>query len=175
MNEEASLPTAAFDLTSGMMKSALWYYLRRQNYSGIQSEIDLPGQAGRADLIALDLLNREIALIEIKRSRGDFRRGKEKFPDYFSKAHRCYLAAPPGVIPYGEVPPGWGLLEFGRTIQQTILVIPATLHSCPAPFFDLFLRYLLEKSRDSLFFTPALERAYAKQVSLGPPKKENLL
>ena len=152
-----------FDLTSSHMKMALWSYFC-SSHSGVDFEIELPGNAGRADCIALDILNREVTLVEIKRSRSDFRQGLSKFPDYRKTAHNCYVASPPGIVPHEEVPESWGILEFSENFGEVFLIRKSELQSCPGPFFDRYVKILLEKARDHKYFYHAAKKSYEKQI-----------
>ncbi len=136
-----------FDLHTSQMKMALWSYFSK-SHSGVDFEIELPGNAGRADCIALDILNREVTLVEIKRTRADFRQGLFKFIDYRKTAHKCYVASPPQIVPEDEVPEDWGIIEFSHDFGEIIIIREAKLSSCPAPFFDRYVKLMLERARD---------------------------
>lgn len=152
-----------FDLTSTHMKMALWSHFS-STHSGVDFEIDLPGNAGRADCIALDILNREVTLVEIKRSRSDFRQGLSKFIDYRKTAHKCYVASPPGIVPHDEVPEDWGIIEFEEDFGKINIIRVAPLASCPSPFFDRYVKLILERARDHKYFFHAAKKSYDKQV-----------
>jgi len=56
------------------------------------------------------------AAYEVKVSRADFRRELDnpgKRAPWEKRASECWFVAPVGIIPLGEVPEGWGLLELG--------------------------------------------------------------
>ncbi len=150
-------------LTTPLMKSSLWLWLQH-TYNGIGFETILPGLAGRADVIALDLLNRLVLMVEIKASRADFRSGKSKLAKdiYGNKANYCYLAAPAGVIPHDEVPEGWGLLEFTSDPRCLNIIIPAPLKPCPAAFFDFYIKQLLERAKNHMYSPLSIERKFNK-------------
>lgn len=161
------------DLSASVIKSALWLNYLNSTYSGINFEMDLPGYNDRADFLALDYLSRQVLLIEVKRTKADFKKGLEKFEPYYTKAHLCYVATPSGLLLPEDIPEGWGLIELGSDIHALTIVKEAELHMIPAPFFDFYARKMLEKYRDSMMYPPAIEKAYNRQVLYGPPKQND--
>lgn len=66
--------------------------------------------------------------IEVKVTRADFRQEtpRKREPAEHS-AHRCYYAAPVGIIPVEELPEGWGLIEVDEEGGSTIVRKAAAL------------------------------------------------
>lgn len=159
---------STLDLSASLIKSTLWHYFVNSEYSGVQSEIYLPGRNDRADMLCLNYNTRIVALFEIKRTKADFKRGFEKYDSYFSKSNLCYIVTPSGLVSVEDVPEGWGLIELGESIKDIVYVKEATLHTIPAPFFDFYAKEILEKYKSQSINLPLLERTYAKQVKYGP-------
>lgn len=97
-----------------------WFWLRRNGFGVVATEIAVIGSRERPDVIVFR--SAESALLEVKASRGDFLADRHK-PERSGGAaglgvYRFYLS-PPGVIGPEDLPPRWGLLlaEGGRVCE----------------------------------------------------------
>lgn len=71
----------------------------------------------------------DIEGVEIKVSRSDWRKEIEdptKAATFSKHCHRWWIAAPPGVVESGELPPQWGLLELKRGVLRQTVEAPRT-------------------------------------------------
>lgn len=84
-------------------------------------EVTAPGSARRADLVRIGMWASRgvgIDVHEIKVSRADWLRELDdpaKAEAWWPYCNRFWVVAAPGIIRDGELPAGWGLLEFPRT------------------------------------------------------------
>lgn len=68
----------------------------------------------RFDVVAITPNAKFIQMIEVKKTRADFLRGKKEgqFERYMPYCHQFFIAAPAGMIDKTELPPGVGLVEI---------------------------------------------------------------
>lgn len=116
------------------------------------------GQRRRVDCVALNCFESrglEIHGVEIKVSRGDWLRelrdpakGEESAQRY---CDRWWVAAPRGVVQDGELPAGWGLLEFaGGKVRARVQAAPLPAAPPDRAFMAAFVRRVGGPGADEL-------------------------
>lgn len=99
----------------------------------------------------------ELQGFEVKTSRADFRReiaDVEKMDAFFEFLDRFWIVAPVGVVPEGEIPATWGLLELRSNGTLVTKVAAPLLRKERADIPRHFLVPMLRAAGAGLAFTP---------------------
>ncbi|MNN01383.1 hypothetical protein D3C81_1140000 [compost metagenome] len=77
------------------------------------NEVDFYNAWSIADAVGLNFKRKEVRVVEVKATKGDFKRDTKLFGDktsYFYHAHYSYIMCPTNVINIEDLPHGYGLL-----------------------------------------------------------------
>ncbi len=79
----------------------------------VVAELKEPTWANQFDVVAITPNAKFVQIIEVKRTRSDFLRGKKEgqFERYMDYCHQFFLFTPAGLLEKSEVPKGAGLIE----------------------------------------------------------------
>lgn len=95
------------------LKRVALFWLKSKVTDLIATEVEFANSYSVADAVGLNLKRREVRVIEVKATKGDFTRDTKLFGDktsYFYHAHYSYIMCPENVIKPEEVPYGYGLI-----------------------------------------------------------------
>ncbi|MNJ90018.1 hypothetical protein D3C87_76090 [compost metagenome] len=95
------------------LKKLALYFLKQKVTDLVANEVEFANAWSVADAVGLNLKRREVRVIEVKATKGDFTRDTKLFGDktsYFYHAHYSYIMCPENVIKPEEVPYGYGLI-----------------------------------------------------------------
>lgn len=95
------------------LKKIALHFLKSKVIDLVCNEVDFVNSYSIADAVGLNFKRKEVRVVEVKATKGDFVRDKKLFDEktsYFYHAHYSYIMCPVGVIKPEEVPYGYGLL-----------------------------------------------------------------
>lgn len=95
------------------LKKVALHFLKSKVTDLVANEVEFNNAWSVADAVGLNLKRREVRVVEVKATKGDFTRDKKLFGDktsYFYHAHYSYIMCPREIIQPGDLPHGYGLL-----------------------------------------------------------------
>ncbi|AEO93935.1 gp692 [Bacillus phage G] len=125
------------------LKRLALYFLKEKVTDIVANEVDFANSWSVADAVGLNLKRREVRVVEVKASKGDFTRDKKLFGDktsYFYHAHYSYIMCPTNVIKPEEVPYGYGLLWVDEYDKIEVIKKPIKNTARLKTLFDTTLR-----------------------------------
>lgn len=153
MTTSATAAPAAPQVGAAAVLAALQGHYRRPGEARdgeiLIPEVQAPGATRRADLVRVGMWASRgvgIDVHEIKVSRADWRRELDdpaKAEAWWPYCNRFWVVAPPGVIPEGELPAGWGLMVLpasGRRLRVRVRAATRTDIQLTVPLMVELLR-----------------------------------
>jgi hypothetical protein len=95
------------------LKQVALLFLKSKVTDIVAPEVEFNNAWSVADAVGLNFKRREVRVVEVKATKGDFTRDKKLFGEktsYFGHAHYSYIMCPREVIQANELPHGYGLL-----------------------------------------------------------------
>lgn len=137
------------------LKKLALYFLKEKCTDLVANEVDFFNAYSIADAVGLNLKRREVRVIEVKATRGDFLRDKKLFGDktsYFYHAHYSYIMCPTNVIQADEIPHGYGLLWVDEYDTITIVKKPIKNTARLKTLFDTTLKRTVRSLTNTFLF-----------------------
>lgn len=125
------------------LKRLALYFLKEKTTDLCANEVDFGNAYSIADAVGINLKRREVRVIEVKATKGDFVRDKKLFGEktsYFHHAHYSYIMCPREIIKADEIPHGYGLLWVDEYDTIEIIKKPFKNTSRLGTMFDTVLK-----------------------------------
>lgn len=125
------------------LKRLALHWLKAKVTDLVANEVEFNNAWSIADAVGLNLKRREVRVIEVKASLGDFKRDTKLFgakTSYFYHAHYSYIMCPTDVIKPEELPHGYGLLWVDAYDNIEIIKKPIKNTARLKTLFDTTLR-----------------------------------
>lgn len=125
------------------LKKLALYFLKEKCVDLVANEVDFKNAYSIADAVGLNLKRKEVRVIEVKATKGDFIRDKKLFGEktsYFVHAHYSYIMCPTDIIQPEELPHGYGLLWVDENDKIEIIKKPIKNTARLKTLFDTTLK-----------------------------------
>lgn len=125
------------------LKKIALHFLKSKVTDLIATEVEFNNAWSVADAVGLNLKRREVRVIEVKATKGDFTRDTKLFGDktsYFYHAHYSYIMCPENIIKPEEVPYGYGLIWVDENDVCNIVKNPIKNTARLKTLFDTTLK-----------------------------------
>lgn len=125
------------------LKKLALHFLKSKVTDIVGTEVDFKNAYSVADAVGCNLKRKEVRVIEVKATKGDFLRDKKLFGEktsYFVHAHYSYIMCPTGVILSEELPYGYGLIWVDEYDNLTIEKKPIKNTARLKTLFDTTLK-----------------------------------
>lgn len=125
------------------LKKLALYWLKPLVVDLVANEVEFSNAYSIADCVGLNLKRKEVRVIEVKATKGDFIRDKKLFGEktsYFYHAHYSYIMCPLEVIQPEEIPHGYGLLWVDEYDNISVIKKPIKNTARLKTLFDTTLK-----------------------------------
>lgn len=142
------------DVHKHLKKLAL-YWLKSVVTDVVANEVDFKNAYSVADAVGCNLKRKEVRVIEVKATKGDFLRDKKLFGEktsYFLHAHYSYIMCPTGIIQPDELPHGYGLIWVDEYDNLTVEKKPIKNTSRLKTLFDTTLKRTMRSLTNTFLF-----------------------
>lgn len=119
------------------------YFLKEKVTDIVANEVEFNNAWSVADCVGLNLKRKEVRVIEVKATKGDFKRDTKLFGEktsYFYHAHYSYIMCPRDIIFPEEIPHGYGLLWVDENDNIEVVKKPIKNTARLKTLFDTTLK-----------------------------------
>lgn len=125
------------------LKNLALKFLKEKVTDLVVSEVPFDNAWSIADACGLNFKRKEVRVVEVKATKGDFLRDKKLFNEktsYFYHAHYSYIMCPTDIIKPEEIPHGYGLLWVDEFDNITMMKKPIKNKARLKTLFDTTMK-----------------------------------
>lgn len=130
-------------------------FLKEKVTDLVCTEVDFNNSWSIADCVGLNFKRKEVRVIEVKATKGDYKRDTKLFGEktsYFYHAHYSYIMCPTNVIQPDELPHGYGLLWVDENDRIEVVKKPIKNTARLKTLFDTTLKKACRALTNQMLF-----------------------
>lgn len=137
------------------LKMLALHFLKGKCGDLVCPEVDFYNAWSIADAVGINFKRREVRVVEVKATKGDFKRDTKLFEDktsYFYHARYSYIMCPTNVINVEDIPYGYGLLWVDDNDNITVVKKPIKNTARLKTLFDTTMKRVAKQLTNTYLY-----------------------